>query len=118
MDNLNTPSAKEVWSKVVESLQRELSPQVYERWLIPIQPLEIVEDELMLGVPDDFFKSWIIDHYGSIISLSLKEHFSRPSRFQFTTYEQKELPASVSTPASSPQQAHIARQTQVLSDYS
>ena len=73
MDNSKEYSVSELWSKVLDSLQKELAPQVYERWLKPIKPVEFKEDELFLSVPDEFFKNWIIDHYGTMISLALKE---------------------------------------------
>lgn len=74
MDN----SSQTVWSKTLDSLQKELTPHVYERWLSPIQPLELKERCLHLGVPDEFFKSWVIDHYGSIISLAIRDVLRDP----------------------------------------
>ena len=73
MDNyLNTPHVI-LWNQALESLQKELTPQVYERWLKPIKPSAVDSDSLHLGVPDEFFKNWIIDHYGSMITLALRE---------------------------------------------
>ena len=69
MDN----TVSEVWSKVLSNLQKELSPLVFERWLEPIKPLSLESNELTLGVPDDFFKNWISDHYGNMITLALNE---------------------------------------------
>ncbi|MBI3252437.1 MAG: chromosomal replication initiator protein DnaA [Candidatus Omnitrophica bacterium] len=68
---MNSPDG--IWVKAMDGLQKELSSQVCERWLKPIRPLSLGEGELTLGVPDEFFKNWIIDHYGPIISLSIKE---------------------------------------------
>ena len=69
MDN----SASDIWSKVLYNLQKELSPLVFERWLEPIKPLSLERNELTLGVPDNFFKNWIMDHYGNMITLALNE---------------------------------------------
>lgn len=73
MNNSTTFSADEIWKKLLESLEKELSAHVYERWLSPIKALRFEKDGLTLGVPDDFFKSWIIDHYGSIIQMALRD---------------------------------------------
>ena len=73
MNKFKELTAYEAWSKTVDSLQNELSPHVYERWLKPIQPLTLSDSELSLGVPDEFFKNWILDHYGNMISIALKE---------------------------------------------
>ena len=79
MDNFKEYSPTDLWSKVLDSLQKELAPQVYERWLKPIKPVELKDRELFLSVPDEFFKTWIIDHYGGMISLTLKEATEDPA---------------------------------------
>lgn len=89
MDNFQAVSASEVWGKVIDSLQKELSSHVYERWLKPIKPLDLRDNELILSIPDEFFKSWILDHYGSIIGLALKETLGK-SDCRFTFELQKE----------------------------
>ncbi len=73
MDNNASFQASEVWLKTMEALTKELTPHVCERWLKPIRPVEIVGEELHLAVPDEFFKTWVIDHYGNMIALSLRE---------------------------------------------
>ncbi len=79
MDNFKDLNASNLWTQVIESLKNELSPHVYDRWLKPIQPLKFTENELNLGVPDDFFKNWIVDHYGSMITLAAKDITGDPS---------------------------------------
>ncbi|MGH7197280.1 MAG: chromosomal replication initiator protein DnaA [Candidatus Omnitrophota bacterium] len=79
MDNSKVLPLQDVWSKVLDSLQKELTPHVYERWLSPIRPLGINQDRLVLEVPDEFFKSWVMDHYGSMIDLALKEVLENPA---------------------------------------
>ena len=78
MDKPKEIAASDVWLKVINSLQNELTPHVYERWLKPLEPLRITEYELTLGVPDEFFKSWVCDHYGHMILLVLKDVTGQP----------------------------------------
>jgi chromosomal replication initiator protein len=73
VDNSLENSPNRIWNKALESLQKELNPHVYERWLTPIIPLEWGEGVLNLGVPDEFFKNWIQDHYGNMIHFALKD---------------------------------------------
>ena len=79
VDNIKEFSAPSLWSKAAENLEKELAPQVYERWLKPIKPITLEDQKLFLSVPDEFFKTWVIDHYGSIISSALKEALSGSS---------------------------------------
>ena len=73
VENLTDKSAQLLWEKAIEQLKKELSQEACERWIHPLKPLAITDEGLTLGVPDDFFKSWIIDHYGRIILLATRE---------------------------------------------
>ncbi len=103
MDNLKIDSAEDLWLKVLDSLQKELNPQVFERWIQPIKPISCADELLMLGVPDDFFKSWIMDHYGAMIAIAIKE---TTDNINFRAcYETSEpLPAAPPSAALPPQQ--------------
>jgi len=84
VDNLTHRDAETLWAQVVSSLAKELSPHVCDRWLRPIKPLEIADDTLFLSVPDEFYKSWIVDHYGGMMNAALKEAADAgASRFDF-----------------------------------
>ena len=73
MDNLIKLTPTQVWAKIQEALQKELSGPAYERWIQPVQPLEFEDNQLILGIPDEFFKNWVIDHYGNMILTCLHE---------------------------------------------
>jgi chromosomal replication initiator protein len=73
VDNLANQNALDVWSKVLTNLQKELSVHVFERWIQTLKPLDFENGVLSLGVPDDFFKSWVSDHYGPMIASALSE---------------------------------------------
>jgi chromosomal replication initiator protein len=73
VDNLVNISPSQVWVKIQEVIQKELSGPAFERWIEPIKPLEFEANHLVLGVPDEFFKNWVIDHYGSVLLASLNE---------------------------------------------
>lgn len=62
-----------VWPSVLDLLKRDLASHVYERWLLPIRPLGFSEGVLHLGVPDNFYKTWILDHYLTMMVATLKE---------------------------------------------
>jgi len=76
VDKVESHPAAEAWLKVLDSLQKELMPQVYERWIKPIKPMHMQEDGFVVGVPDEFFKNWIIDHYESMILSAVKENLN------------------------------------------
>jgi len=81
VDNIKSDSAIGLWSKVLNSLEKELNAHVYDHWLRPIKPRKIEEKVLHLDVPDVFFKNWVLDHYGNMITLALKEILEGESDF-------------------------------------
>lgn len=95
MDNSKPIAPQDVWIRVLDSLQKELTPHVYERWLSPIKPLEIAQDRLVLAVPDEFFKGWVVDHYGNMIDLALKDVLENPAvkaSFEISREALREIP--------------------------
>lgn len=100
MDNLVNQSPLDVWSKILIALQRELSAPVFERWIQPIRPAEFENNVLSLSVPDDFFKSWIVDHYGGMITASLNDALGvTDSQVDFRITPEEELSLSALKPA-------------------
>ena len=101
MSNSTIFSADEIWKKLLDSLEKELSSHVYDRWLSPIKAVCFEKDILTLGVPDEFFKSWIIDHYGPMIHLMLKDITeSEFSSIQYDIVGMKASPAPTSKTSS------------------
>lgn len=72
MDNINTNAKFSFWFSAIENLKNELTPQIYEFWLKPIIPLDLTDSLLKIGVPDDFFKTWILEHYAEKIQKALR----------------------------------------------
>ena len=78
MDNFLIQNSDPLWNQALDSLQKELAPQVYERWLKPIKAVDSNTEAVSLAVSDEFFKNWIIEHYGSMIAATLKEISGNP----------------------------------------
>ncbi len=90
MDKSGPTQVDGVWAAVLESLKKELTQHVLERWILPIKPLKIDDAALTLAVPDEFFRSWVVDHYGSMIQLALQEITADPEiLIQFEVQERQ-----------------------------
>ena len=64
------------WSKVKILLQKSLSDSVYSLWIDPIHGVQAADNLLELVCPDQFFASWVSEHYLPVIqeSLALSGH--------------------------------------------
>ncbi len=61
-----------VWNQVQAQLQTTIGENSYRTW---IEPLNILEKDgtLVIEAPDDFFKSWIRDHYWETITQTMSD---------------------------------------------
>ena len=62
---------KIIWKKCCKQLKKILSDDVYDRWIAVIEPLEIVENTLLLAVANDFYKDWLEENYLPLINKTL-----------------------------------------------
>ena len=53
---------KELWSAVLDAIEKRVNSQNYQTWFKPLKFLESIDDKVYLGVPDRFTRDWIKDH--------------------------------------------------------
>ena len=60
-------SASTIWSDACGHLKGVLSTDVFERWIDVIEAREVKDDTLTLSVANDFYQSWLVENYLSLI---------------------------------------------------
>ena len=66
-----TPTNPKIWDEAKELIRGRLSPQSYETWFDPIKLNGASEGEIVLEVPNNFFKNWVSDKYLRLIEDAL-----------------------------------------------
>lgn len=61
-------SAEKIWADALYTLRSMLNPEIFNLWFAPLQPLEIRDDRLTLGVANDFCEVWLKDNYQSLLN--------------------------------------------------
>src|SRR5271168_1205749 len=64
-----TPS---LWETVKCDFKSLFPEDVFQMWFEPVTCLEITEDSMILGVPNDFAAIWIHDNYLDLITQRLR----------------------------------------------
>ncbi len=68
----------ELWSDIVAELENSLPPQNFSTWILPIRPLSIEGEKLLLEVPNRFFADWLQENeYAQKIQRSLIKRTGR-----------------------------------------
>ncbi|MBI3791362.1 MAG: chromosomal replication initiator protein DnaA [Gemmatimonadetes bacterium] len=60
-------TASDVWSRLLERARLDLTPEAFESWLAPAQPLGIAGEALAVGVPDQFAAEWNERNYQDLL---------------------------------------------------
>ena len=81
VDTLNITN---LWKQACEHLQDALHVDVYSRWIAVITPVRVEEDTLYLGVDNDFYQSWLEEHYLPLICDALRAVSGQEWKIAFT----------------------------------
>ena len=68
----------QLWQSALNEFKTQFNYQDYDAWIRPIVCKEVVNDEVVLEVPHEFFASWIREQYLESIQQTLSSLSSRP----------------------------------------
>lgn len=72
------------WNEALKKLTTRVSHNNFNTWLKPLTVLSHEEGNLTLGVPNKFFRDWLLDNYLVTIRETLKEITGRDIAIQFS----------------------------------
>ncbi len=61
------------WKEGVRIIKEKVSQQNFETWIRPIRFVSLEGNNILLGVPNKFFKDWLVENYIGLISSSLAD---------------------------------------------
>jgi chromosomal replication initiator protein len=81
---------EEAWTKTIEALELKVGSQTFDLWFRPLKLLKIHDEQIVLEVPNKFFKEWIDDHYPGIIADTVQQFLNKPIPIEYKLFERKE----------------------------
>ena len=73
-----------LWEEAVHHLRETLSQEIFEKWIAVIQCRSIEEDKAILVVGNDFYQSWLEEHYIPLIKKALSAVSGRELEINLT----------------------------------
>ncbi len=67
-----------LWERTREALARQVSGEVFEKWISIVEPDTMEGDVLTLRVPNDFYAFWLEDNYLPLICSAIEAVAGRP----------------------------------------
>jgi chromosomal replication initiator protein len=62
------------WESISQRLREMLNAGIYSTWFSQAEALSKEDNRLVVGVPNEFTKSWIEGHFGSLLDAAASEH--------------------------------------------
>jgi len=69
---MNEPG-RDLWLEVQKRISKDISRQNFDTWIKPVRMHSLGNDGVVLGVPNKFFKDWLLEHYFELLTGALKE---------------------------------------------
>ncbi|MBC7335912.1 MAG: ATP-binding protein, partial [Clostridia bacterium] len=73
---------QELWEQTLNLLSRQLSRPSFETWIQAVQPLALHGKTLYLGVPHEFARDWLQEHYAGLIKSAVRAVSHLPLEIQ------------------------------------
>lgn len=88
-----------IWNEVLEIIRPDVSPVGFDTWIKSITPLSIENDEIILEVPNEFYKNMIESRYSPLIKTALTYITNKSYNISIIEEDEKEE-IKVKTPVS------------------
>jgi chromosomal replication initiator protein len=97
---------EQAWDQVQDAIRERIGSQGYEIWMRPIQVQSARGAELILQVPNRYYRDWVEENYGSNIRGLLADSFGEQVDLQFRVAARKDqAPQAESSPEPAPASA-------------
>lgn len=78
---------EDTWVKTLDIIEGKVGTQTFELWFRPLKLLHLKDQQLILEVPNRFFKEWIEDHYQGMITETIEGFLKEKMRLEFKVLE-------------------------------
>ena len=58
---------QDVWRRCLDKIQKRVTSLGFKTWFQPIVPIKLVEKDITVQVPSQFFYDWLEEHYNALI---------------------------------------------------
>ncbi len=96
-----TNVVESMWKSATKSLQKTLNPELFNRWIAPIRPLQLAEGELVLGVANEFYQIWLQENFLQLIREAVNRTSAEPLQIKLVIDGQSARPVDPAVAAPS-----------------
>jgi chromosomal replication initiator protein len=82
VDRPNEPTADTLWAEVAERLRGALNETTYRTWFADAAGADLTDDVFAIGVPNDFTREWIENHFLGLIQAAVRDSTGQDRRIR------------------------------------
>ena len=79
-----------IWNEVLEIIRPDISPVGFDTWIKSITPFSLNDDEIILEVPNEFYKNMIESRYSPLIKTALTYITNKSYNISIIEQDEKE----------------------------
>lgn len=83
----------EQWAQALSEIKEQIGAQNFDTWIAPVRFLSRNKTEVVLEVPNKFFRDWLTEHYAARLEAALSARARSPVRVVFQVNEKAAKPA-------------------------
>lgn len=87
MATKSTDSDHQKWKKTCSELQKQISPDAYQRWFHTIRFISFDSGVVVLGIENSIYQFWIEENYLHTLKDCIALHWGRDAEIQFEVME-------------------------------
>lgn len=72
-----------IWTNCLQTIQKNVNPQSYKTWFIPIKPVKLEDSALTIQVPNRFFYEWLEEHYVGLLKMTIKQELGNQGKLEY-----------------------------------
>ena len=91
--------AQRVWQDTLEVVRREINTPTFKTWFEQTSPISIMDDEMVVGVQNDFARDWLETRYASLLTSALSQVTGIPMSIRFSVSSSIGLSAPIAAPS-------------------
>jgi chromosomal replication initiator protein len=109
---------QDVWRRCLDKIQKQVTSLGFKTWFQPIVPLKLIERDITVQVPSQFFYDWVDQHYNALIRETISSVLGEGAKLYYSIASDDVEPALQierevpSQPALSREVTPIASQSQ------
>ena len=86
-------AVQDIWQRCLDRIQKRVTSLGFKTWFQPIVPVKLVEKDITIQVPSQFFYDWVDQHYNALIRETISSVLGEGAKLYYSIASEDVEPA-------------------------